>query len=401
MKKQLASMMLAGVLSVSASLPAIAAADAKTDNGITIVIDGVQEAYADAPIMKNKQVFLPLRAIGAELGAANIVWSTPEQSVTLYKGNATISIRIGSKEATISGKAVQLSAAPFVSGSGKTYVPADFIGQALGKRVTWNASTQSVTIETVNKDKAVEVLKSFETGDPAAARKWISANQYIQHNLAFPSGREALIGAIGQLKGAGVTYNVTRVIEDGDYVAVHSVVNLFGSKSAVFDIFRFENGKIVEHWDNLQPFAEPNPSGHTMIDGMTAITDLDKTAANKALVREFAEDVFVNGNFAAMPDYIDGESYTQHNPMFGDGLSTVMQAFEGMAAQGIEAGYDKIHMVIGEGDFVLVVSEGTFNGSANAIYDLFRVKNSKLVEHWDVIETIPPQDQWNNTNGKF
>jgi predicted SnoaL-like aldol condensation-catalyzing enzyme len=102
-----------------------------------------------------------------------------------------------------------------------------------------------------------------------------------------------------------------------------------------------------------------------------------------------------------MPDYIDGESYTQHNPMFGDGLSTVMQAFEGMAAQGIEAGYDKIHMVIGEGDFVLVVSEGTFNGSANAIYDLFRVKNSKLVEHWDVIETIPPQDQWNNTNGKF
>jgi predicted SnoaL-like aldol condensation-catalyzing enzyme len=280
-------------------------------------------------------------------------------------------------------------------------VPADFIGQALGKRVTWNASAQSVTIETANKDKVVEVLKSFETGNPAAARKWISANQYIQHNLAFPSRREALIGAIGQLKGAGVTYNVTRVIEDGDYVAVHSVVNLFGSKSAVFDIFRFENGKIVEHWDNLQPFAEPNPSGHTMIDGMTAITDLDKTAANKALVQKFAEDVFVNGNFAAMPDYIDGESYTQHNPMFGDGLSTVMQAFEGMAAQGIEAGYDKIHMVIGEGDFVLVVSEGTFNGSANAIYDLFRVKNSKLVEHWDVIETIPPQDQWNNTNGKF
>ncbi|MDQ0115849.1 stalk domain-containing protein [Paenibacillus harenae] len=401
MKKQVASMLLIGLLSVSASLPMIAAADAKTDNGIKIVIDGSEGAFADAPIVKNNQVFLPLRAVAEELGAADIVWSTPEKSVTLQKGDTKIYVRIGSTEANIGEKAVQLSVAPFVSGSGKTYVPADFVGQALGKQVTWNTSVKSVSIETRNKDKAVEVLKSFETGDSAAALKWISADKYIQHNLAFPNGRETLVGAIGQLKGAGVTYDVTRAIEDGDYVAVHSLVNLFGSKSAVFDIFRFENGKIVEHWDNLQPLTEPNSSGHTMVDGTTEITDLDKTEENKAIVRKFAEEVFMGGNIAAMPTYIDGENYTQHNPMFGDGLSTVMKAFEGMAEQGVTVSFDKIHMVIGEGDFVLVVGEGTFNGNPNSIYDLFRVKNGKLVEHWDVIETIPPQDQWKNTNGKF
>lgn len=400
MKKQVASMMLAGLLLLSASVPAVAAADATTVNGIKLIIDGSEEAYPDAPIVKNNQVFLPLRAVAAELGAANIVWNAPERSVTLQKGDTKIYIRIGSTEAKVGEMAVKLSAAPFLSG-GRTYAPADFIEQALDKRVTWNTSVNSVSIETRNKDKAVEVLKSFETGDPAAALKWISADKYIQHNLAFPSGREALVGAIGQLKGAGVTYDVARVMEDGDYVAVHSLVNLFGSKSAVFDIFRFENGKIVEHWDNLQPLAEPNPSGRTMVDGTTEISDLDKTEENKALVRKFAEEVFKGGNYSAMPDYIDGESYTQHNPSFGDGLSTVMKAFEGMAEQGVEASFDKIHMIIGEGDFVLVVSEAAFNGTPNAIYDLFRVKNGKIVEHWDVIETIPPKDQWNNTNGKF
>ena len=399
MKKQVASLMLAGLLLLSASVPGVAAADAKTVNGIKMIIDGSEEAYPDAPIVKNNQVFLPLRAVAAELGAANIVWNAPERSVTLQKGDKKIYIIIGSTEGQIGEMTLQLSAAPFLTG-GRTYVPADFIGQSLGKQVTWNAAGKSVSIDTRNKDKAVEVLKSFETGDTAAALKWISADKYIQHNLAFPSGREVLVGAIGQLKGAGVTYDVTRVMEDGDYVAVHSLVNLLGSESAVFDIFRFENGRIVEHWDNLQPLAEPNPSGRTMVDGTTEISDRDKTEENKALVRKFAEDVFKGGNYSAMPDYID-EIYTQHNPMFGDGLSTVMKAFEGMAAQGVEVSFNKIHMVIGEGDFVLVVSEGSFNGTPNAIYDLFRVKNGKLVEHWDVIETIPPKDQWNNTNGKF
>jgi hypothetical protein len=41
----------------------------------------------------------------------------------------------------------------------------------------------------------------------------------------------------------------------------------------------------MEHWDNLQEMARPNPSGHSMIDGPTEARDLDKTYANKELVR--------------------------------------------------------------------------------------------------------------------
>jgi predicted SnoaL-like aldol condensation-catalyzing enzyme len=58
-------------------------------------------------------------------------------------------------------------------------------------------------------------------------------------------------------------------------------------------------------------------------------------------------------------------------------------------------------MVIGEGNFVLVVSEANLGGKPSAIYDLFRLENGKIAEHWDIIDSIPPKDQWKNANGKF
>jgi predicted SnoaL-like aldol condensation-catalyzing enzyme len=50
---------------------------------------------------------------------------------------------------------------------------------------------------------------------------------------------------------------------------------------------------------------------------------------------------------------------------------------------------------------VLAVSEGTFGGTPTSYYDLFRVENGKIAEHWDVMETILQEDKRANTNGKF
>jgi predicted SnoaL-like aldol condensation-catalyzing enzyme len=72
-----------------------------------------------------------------------------------------------------------------------------------------------------------------------------------------------------------------------------------------------------------------------------------------------------------------------------------------MAAQGITMKYDQIHRVLGEGNFVLVVSEGNLGGQQISFYDLFRVKNGKIAEHWDTIEPIPARKTWKNDNGKF
>ena len=102
-------------------------------------------------------------------------------------------------------------------------------------------------------------------------------------------------------------------------------------------------------------------------------------------------------------NYIDGgeENYIQHNPLIGDGLSGLGKALEGMAKQGITMEYKTIHKVLGEGNFVLAISEGVFAGNPTSYYDLFRVSNGKIVEHWDVMETIAPEKSWKNQNGKF
>ncbi|HEY0713824.1 MAG TPA: nuclear transport factor 2 family protein [Polyangia bacterium] len=250
------------------------------------------------------------------------------------------------------------------------------------------------------KQQVRDLLKSIETGAPGPVAV-INPKKYIQHNLGAADGLAGFGALMQQLPKGSARANTVRVFQDGDYVFAHTDYNFFGPKIG-FDVFRFEGGKIVEHWDNLQekPSA-PNPSGRTMIDGPTEAKDLDKTAANKALVRRFVDDILVNGRMAKLAGYYDGDNYTQHNPQVADGVSGLGAALKAMAEKGIAMKYDRLHRVLGEGNFVLTMSEGSFAGKHVAFYDLFRVENGKIAEHWDTIEAIPPKSEWKNKNGKF
>ncbi|HQL99345.1 MAG TPA: nuclear transport factor 2 family protein [Ruminococcus flavefaciens] len=104
---------------------------------------------------------------------------------------------------------------------------------------------------------------------------------------------------------------------------------------------------------------------------------------------------------AKTPDYFDGDTYIQHNTGIADGLSGLGAALESLGRQGIAMIYDKVHQVLAQGNFVLAVSEGTFGGAPTAYYDLWRVENGKIAEHWDVMETIADKSTWQNDNGKF
>jgi predicted SnoaL-like aldol condensation-catalyzing enzyme len=90
-----------------------------------------------------------------------------------------------------------------------------------------------------------------------------------------------------------------------------------------------------------------------------------------------------------------GGNHAGISQTFGQGV------LDTMARQGIVMRYDTLHQVIGEGNFVLALSEGEFAGEHTAFYDLVRVQDGKVVEHWDVLQTIPARDQWKNGNGKF
>lgn len=254
-----------------------------------------------------------------------------------------------------------------------------------------------------NKEKALALIETFATGDATRAKELL-AKDYIQHNLAYGTGADAFVGAVEYLSSAPIktTVNNIRAFEDGDKVFFQTVYNFAGAGEQVaFDIFRFDSeGKIAEHWDNLAVKAEPNPSGHTQIDGSLEKKEVDKEETRK-VTADFVGDVLRGENPDKLTSYFDGDNYIQHNTAIADGLSGLGAALEAMAKQGIQMIYNKTHFVLADGDYALAVSEGTFGGAKTSFYDLFRVENGKIAEHWDVMETIADEATWQNNNGKF
>jgi len=81
------------------------------------------------------------------------------------------------------------------------------------------------------------------------------APHYIQHSPIVPDGRDNAIAVLSRSIDAnpGFTYELQRVIADGDIVAAHARAQFPGhNPRAIVDIFRIEDGLIVEHWDIVQ-----------------------------------------------------------------------------------------------------------------------------------------------------
>ncbi len=253
-----------------------------------------------------------------------------------------------------------------------------------------------------NKEKVVALLNSFNTGDKEPV-SYINPNKYIQHNLAVGDGLAGFGELVKNIPPQGFKSKVVRVFQDGDYVFAHVEYDFFGPKVG-FDVFRFENDQIVEHWDNLSAIASPNPSGRTQLDGEVNLTDLDKTTRNKQLVERFVKEVLQEGKMGEIDLYINSNKYIQHNSAIEDGIEGLEKALKYFSDNGYIMKYEKIHKILGEGNFVLIISEGKFGkgeGDHSAFYDLFRVEKNQIVEHWDIIEVIPEKSQWKNNNGKF
>ncbi len=255
----------------------------------------------------------------------------------------------------------------------------------------------SVTETVLNAVSAI-----FIQFDAEAAAQALAAD-YIQHNTAVPTGAAPIVGFIPALKDSGITVTTHRVITEGDLVVMHNTyenAQAFGADTLVaFDVFRVEDGKVAEHWDNLQVPGAPNASGRSMTDGATEITDVDLTAANKAVVSGFVRDVLHGAAPQNIEAYISTDTYLQHNPYVADGLDGLGAALQAMAEAGQNMRYDATHMIVAEGNFVFTASEGALGATPTAFFDLFRLQDGKIVEHWDTISEIP--SEMAHDNGKF
>jgi predicted SnoaL-like aldol condensation-catalyzing enzyme len=118
------------------------------------------------------------------------------------------------------------------------------------------------------------VLAFYEKGlnqkDADAALKYVGP-RYTQHNPLVEDGPEGFRKAIEYLKEKYPQSHseITKVFADGDYVIlhVHAVRDPGAARGlAIVDIFKLEDGKIVEHWDVIQPVPEKSANGNSMFE---------------------------------------------------------------------------------------------------------------------------------------
>lgn len=232
-------------------------------------------------------------------------------------------------------------------------------------------------------------LEAIRDGNYEAAINTYAGARYTQHSTPVKDGKDGFIEFFGEFvkRNPIRDIEIVRSFEDGQYVFLHVVQTLNNGefRYVTADIFDTDDdGKLIEHWDMIAEMSHDQSTGQSQVSGPTEPKDLAKTEQNKALVRDFMTDVLIIGDRGKLADYISPETFTQHG---------IGGAFELMA-------YEQIHNVIGSGDFVAAMSKMTMAGVDIAVIDLFSVEDDRIVEHWDVMEVITPQETWVNS-GKF
>lgn len=248
-------------------------------------------------------------------------------------------------------------------------------------------------------------LEGIRDGHLREALQKYTGERYTQHSTGVADGAEGFLAFFEPFleRNRRRDIHIVRSFEDGQYVFVHAFQSLNDGerKWVTMDLFDTDDAdRMIEHWDVISPFAEQTVSGHTQIDGATTITDLEHTARNKQIVRDFLGDVLQDGKFDRIASFVSRETYIQHNPLVGDGLDGLQAFVAQLAERGQTMVYEKVHFIVGQGNFVASYSQVNLGGQPFAVFDLFRLADGLIVEHWDNMELVPSPEVANNS-GKF
>ncbi|MFF5138161.1 ester cyclase [Streptomyces sp. NPDC013157] len=246
----------------------------------------------------------------------------------------------------------------------------------------------------------------YNRHDLSAIDAYLDAD-FTQHDPRIADGPTGLRAYLTAQNAAhpDAYLSVKRVIAEGNLVAVHSNLVLDpGTRGySVLDLYRLSGGKIVEHWDTTQEVPATTVSGNDMFSTLSSpqVSRPDPsapTALNKQLVTDMYKQVFVDKDVTAFDRYVV-DPYYQHNPGFANGIQAAKDGISGMFSA-FPGFHSDTYRVIAEGDLVVLQSRGTFTSDmAQGVFDIYRVRNGKVVEHWDIVQNVPSTSS--NDNSMF
>ena len=247
---------------------------------------------------------------------------------------------------------------------------------------------------TSNIEKVLALFEASASLDADLAAKDIDPQKYKEHHPAVADGVAGFCEHIGRLPREDHR-KVVRVFADGPYVFTQADGQLL-EQGTSFDVFRFEDGRIVEHWGFSAPSAPPNESGHTQTDGPTQTNPAEDTEKNKAILRDYYQTAHIARDHGDIRRYFAGDLQIRHEPGVRDGVAAFLYD---VAILMRHRTIDEIRLLLGERDFVFVAAMGTVESEPCAYIDLYRLAGGKLVEHWGFPEKLPPRAEWKNNNG--
>ncbi len=225
--------------------------------------------------------------------------------------------------------------------------------------------------------------RALGQGDTAFVEQFV-ADDYVNHSPLVKSGKAGLLEAVRYMGGLPKPANppkpFLRLIAEDDYVVTNMAFEWAGARKVVIDLFRFRDGKLVEHWDAVQDEPATTPSGRPVMSGPDVPEDLHLTGANKTVAEAFYRRVLSGGELAALPQFV-APDFAQHNPCIADGPGG-LRAYLSGGANGFAG--TRVLRVVGEGNFVVIQAEGSANGKPALRYDVFRLSGGKIAEQWGV-----------------
>ncbi|MEM8961351.1 MAG: hypothetical protein AAGD38_07740 [Acidobacteriota bacterium] len=242
-------------------------------------------------------------------------------------------------------------------------------------------------------------LEGIRDGNAHEALARYTGARYTQHSTGVPDGKEGFLAFFEPFleRNPVRDIQIVRGLQDGNHVWLQAYQDLNNGQSrwVTGDLFDTDDqDRMIEHWDSIQAFEPDSVSGRSMVDGPTDIEDLEHTDANKELVRRFTRAVLTEADHHQAGSFLAVDLH-QHNPQIADGLDAYLDYLRRHDVR-----YTEVHHLIGQGNFVVTYARKVIDGQDHATFDLYRIADGIIVEHWDVEEKILPESEWGN-RGKF